>query len=441
MSFKISPELVEIISTVYHHTDFSGLNARDCELLTHIGNYIYSDELRSLIDNCWEKRGFEVRVKGIKKKMDEFKENFSTWINDAPFPFTDKKIFIERLMIPTNLICLTDIQNNWEGYIDQLIGDEITSLPIFQWIKPKVMTSAGTSKDGRGELFLLLFGRDSRLVSSKEGGGDLVICLETVEVKQAAAGASIKPKWGNGGAEKTKGNGLIDQLTKQLADKLEISTYVPIQHRPSAKTNKKTLNQMRRDGSVFDFNPADVNPFTESLKRLPKRSALDVLYWYFSNLYNDKGDINKLCEDIHQTLGQNIATSVMASFVLSRGLTDHTIILAIHEESYAVSIIRDFSVAGISTLNNTSFRYIAQRGTDSQSVPDGSVNIFISISRAFTAEYDTVSSSAVCCFRLPAVCVASKYTISPDLLTLCSKNNPSLLFDKMTFDLVVDAIF
>lgn len=359
--------------------DQRSICSTDLAMLSAVEGELYRDDLSTLVDSLWEQRGFTERLKGVDKKMKEFKSLFLSLLKSAPFLFIDKQRFINAIVDPKNLIDLSVVtskfSSNWFGSVDDLVHQNLREMPMYQWVKPQIMKLAGTSKDGRGEMFFLLFGRDSRLVPSKDGSGDLVIASVEVEVKSAGQGANIKPVGGNGGSQSKKGNGTIDTLTKELARRLNISTYIPLENRPVGNT--KEQKNRRRLGEIFDFDPSTINPFTTALTQLEHVRAVDLLTWYFTSLYNDRGDVEHLVTSLHRVLGTKAATYVLAEFVLTRGSVDHDVLMALNEKTEHAVIILDNRASELSKLGCAHFNYVCLRGANSQSHPDGWISISV----------------------------------------------------------------
>tara|TARA_B100000131_G_scaffold299358_1_gene319780 strand:+ start:367 stop:1419 length:1053 start_codon:yes stop_codon:yes gene_type:complete len=316
----------------------------DPKFLNSVETLIKEEGLIRRINQMWDDAGF----------VPKYKQPFADLLINSKGTLLSK---IQLLFHISNregsqLMTASDFKSNWNGNIDDKIGNKITTNETFNLMKTRLISDNAFrgQRVGAGEFFCCLFGKNGKKKKEKEGGGDIEIDGHGLELK------------GGGGLMRTH-----DSTKFRMSDELRMEL-------------KKKLKMPPVEGSKGYFKPAKANdPHVIEIKKLSGKDQLNIINWYLSRLYPKFPPpwIKDIAKDWQKNIGTSKIFEKFGSYnLLYYQQTDKwdSIMLIRETDGFCVNI-SDVKTASKQPIT---FSVNYNRGGDTNAVPDGSGKVHLS---------------------------------------------------------------
>jgi hypothetical protein len=320
---------------------------RQQRVLVHVKNTIFDSVLQSVLASS----GLQAKIGN--QPFDWFKNILEV----SKVPLEDKVHFVKLLSDPSNLMTDGVLKQNSEGSVLSFLSSKITSNNAFKATSEQIWNYKIGGQGGMGpaELFFIMFARDARKVSSKEGG-DVAIGDWKVELKREG---SVSPG--------SSSHRVVDRLNKDLLDVAVKEGFIDeVFPGYSGGIPPTSLN----GGWLPAFFDAYAKLHGKSASKSKFAEYLGLLYGDESSAYVDR---------VFDELGSPTAERALAPMILSMYKKNHA-------WDSICFVGEGFRMVNLVTFDNlppsmtTSIKL--KRGGDTQAVADGYMNVGLATPKA-----------------------------------------------------------
>jgi hypothetical protein len=330
-------------------------NAHSDETLYHVQSLLERGKLEEAFDKFWQTRwpqGIVSEKDKKRKQSNKIRKQTRELFINLPTPLSSKYELLNMLANEVYLFSVSNISSpstlSLNGvHLDLQINASF--LPLMR----QLASYTTKAKTGKGEIMIAFLFPNSRLLGTKERGGDIKIQGKSVEVKLGPS--SINPSTGTD-------KGLIDGLNVKLATMLNVK----------CKECKGFCKKSKAHAADNAFNLDDPNSLI--LQHLNQRAdGEEILTNYLQELYPiDGNNVSALAKNVWAQRGTSMATQHIAQYVFDRAQRTSGFDSLLLIDEHTLQMVNICSGVGLQVCTT---RYRNWRGGDTQAVSDGWINI------------------------------------------------------------------